>query len=291
MFKGWVAAKHECGSGGQRSRVLGNKESDAVYKDILVDEFNIAWEVIKKNGYLYADKELAQLCMTISGTIVAYRDGETRRVARFTSMVNDDLVRALFEGDNFTGYGCDETGKCLRVQKNKVFNMTSGGFKTKVEKTLKDISEKSIKDIPLIQSEIDFIGKVRLPIYKLVNVLNTYKREEFSLQNFTDVICVDLVHQYISDILDVMMEETGNLKDAQVSDEEINEFLKQLQRAKAAINDKRAVAYKQVNQVLIMIETAKMYERKLENTFEVLEKGQENNSYTKSKQTQSGGGV
>lgn len=65
-----------------------------------------------------------------------------------------------------------------------------------------------------------------------------------------------------------------NLKNAQVSDEEINKFLKQLQQAKVAVNVKREIAYKQMNQMLIMIENTKMYEKKLESTFEVLQKNQ-----------------
>jgi hypothetical protein len=69
--------------------------------------------------------------------------------------------------------------------------------------------------------------------------------------------------------------EAANLKNAQVSDEEVNKFLSQLEEAKATINRKRKMAYEQMNQMLIMIESAKIYERKLENTFEVLQKNRE----------------
>jgi hypothetical protein len=70
-----------------------------------------------------------------------------------------------------------------------------------------------------------------------------------------------------------MLEETANLKNAQVSDEEVNKFIAQLQKAKAGITAKRKMAYEQMNQMLIMIETTKTYEKKLENTFEVLQRG------------------
>jgi hypothetical protein len=69
----------------------------------------------------------------------------------------------------------------------------------------------------------------------------------------------------------------ANLKNAQVSDEEVNKFITQLQKAKASINTKRKIAYEQMNQMLIMIESTKTYERKLESTFEVLQKGQRGN--------------
>lgn len=273
MFKDWAAARQGCGTGSERSGVMSRKGQIEEYKNILADEFNIAWEVIKRNNYLLSDPELAELCMTISGTIVAYKEGESRKVASFPSKAdNDDLVKTLFEGGTVTAYGCQETQKCLKIQL-KNYNVAAGGFGNRVRKTLSDITRKAINDEALDEKEIAFIGKVRLPVYKMVNVLATYKRAEYNLQDFTDIICIDLIHQYITEILDVMLEEVANLKNAQVSDEEVNRFISQLQKAKASINTKRKIAYEQMNQMLIMIETTKTYERKLENTFEVLQKG------------------
>ena len=76
-----------------------------------------AWEVLKENNYLISDKELSELCMTISGTIVAYKEGEIRKVMTFPSKADDsNLLKALFEGGNVVAYGCGgNTEKCLRV--------------------------------------------------------------------------------------------------------------------------------------------------------------------------------
>ncbi len=70
-----------------------------------------------------------------------------------------------------------------------------------------------------------------------------------------------------------MFAETANLRNAQVSEEEIGKFMKQLQKAKEAISNRRKDAYEQMNQALIMVETAKVYEKKVENTFDALQKG------------------
>lgn len=275
IFKDWAAARQGCGSGPERSEVMAKKGTTEEYKNILSDEFNVAWEVIKRNNFLFSDRELAELCMTISGTIVAYKEVESRKVVSYPSKAdNDDLVKALFEGGVVVGYGCDETGKCLKVQV-KQYNIAAGGFGNRVRKTLSDITRKAINDEPLDQKEIAFIGKVRLPVYKMVNVLATYKRAEYDLKDFTDIICVDLIHQYITEILDVMLEEVANLKNAQVSDEEVNKFIAQLQIAKSRIDRKRKISYEQMNQMLIMVETTKAYEKKLENSFDVLQKSQE----------------
>lgn len=146
-------------------------------------------------------------------------------------------------------------------------------FKQKVYKILGDISRKALNDEALTQEEIGFIENVRLPLYKMVNVLSAYKRAEFDLREFTDVVTMDFIYRYIDEILDVMFAETANLRNAQVSEEEVGRFMKQIQKAKEAIAKKRADAYQQMNQALIMVESTKVYEKKLENTFDNLQKG------------------
>lgn len=271
----WASARQGCGAGPLQKNVMTKKEATEDYKNILAEEFNVAWEVLKRNNYIISDRELAELCMTISGTIVAYKEGEQRRVTTFPSKAdNNDLIKVLFEGGNASVYGCDDHRKCLKVR-TKNYSIASSGFATRVRDMLDGITKKAIEDTPLDQKEIAFIGKVRLPIYKMINVISAFKQQGsgLDLKEFTDIICVDLIHQYISEILDVMIEETANLKNAQVSDEEINQFVKHLYRAKANINHKRAMAYEQMNQVLIMIETTRIYEKKLENAFEIQQRG------------------
>lgn len=274
IFKDWAAARQGCGKG-RSPDVLSKKNSMEGYKNILGEEFNVAWNVIKGNNYLFADQSLAELCMTISGTIVSYNEGGETRVTTYASKADsEDLIKALFEGGTVETYGCDEKQRCLRV-KTKNYQISSNGFLNKVQKTLTDITEKAINDNPLSSEEIAFIEKVRLPLYKMVNVLAAYRRKEFSLNEFTEVICIDLVHGYITEILDVMLKETENLRNAQVSDDVIKKFLRQLREAKSNINMKRKIAYEQMNQALIIIETAKIYEKKLENSFEILQRGKE----------------
>lgn len=273
MFKDWASARQGCGAGSSQTGVMARKGSAEGYKNILAEEFNIAWEVIKRNNYLFSDRELAELCMTISGTIIARKEGEDRKIITLPSKAdNNDLIKALFEGGSVAAYGCDERGKCLRVQ-NRNYSITSSGLAKRVRETLKAITKKAIDDNPLDQKEIAFIGKIHLPIYKMINVLSAFKRTEFDLRDFTDITCVDLIHQYITEIIDVMLDETANLKNVQISDEEINRFIGQLHEAKANINRKRKMAYEQVNQMLIMIETTKSYEKKLENAFEIQQRG------------------
>ncbi|MDR3156103.1 MAG: conjugal transfer protein TraH [Holosporaceae bacterium] len=276
MFKDWAAARQGCGAGPERSSTMARKNDLQDYKDILFDEFNVAWEVIRRNDSLRSDTELAQLCMTLSGTIVAFKEGEKRRILTYPSKADDNnLIKALFEGGETIIYACagNNKEKCLNVERRKHTIPAAKTFMIKVREILKSITDKAKEDKALSPQEIAFIGSVRLPIYKMVNVLATYKRTEFDLRDFTDIISVDFIHQYITEVLDLMLQEVANLRSAQVSDEEISQFIAQLQHAKHNINQKRKMAYEQMNQMLIVIESVRIYERKLEGSFEALQKG------------------
>lgn len=48
MFKDWTAARQGCGASSGQSGVMARKESQEGYKNILAEEFNIAWKVLKK---------------------------------------------------------------------------------------------------------------------------------------------------------------------------------------------------------------------------------------------------
>ena len=268
-LKDWAAARHGCGAGHQSNSILGGKNSREEYKNILVNEFNVAWEVLKKNSYLSKNREFAELCMTISGTIVAYKDpkGE-RQVKTFPSRADsDDLIKGLFDGGEVDIYRCEDGDKCLNVSSKRV-KIAASGLVSQVMKTLKDITEKAMADEPLTAPEKDLIDGVKLPLYKFINVLAAYKNTNLSLTEYTDIVSIDLIHHYITEIVDVMLIEATNLRNAQVSDEEITSFIKQLKQVKAAIHNKRMAAYEEMSKSLKVIEDAMIYEKKLEDSFE-----------------------
>ena len=272
-LKDWAAARHDCGAGQQSNSILGSKNSREEYKNILVNEFNVAWEVLKKNDFLFGDKELAQLCMTISGTIVAYKDANgERQVKTFPSKADQaDLIKGLFDGGEVDIYKCEDGEKCLKVESESV-RIASSGLANQVRKTLHEITEKAKADKEFTKEEQDFLGGVRLPLYKFINVLAAYKHSDLTLTEYTDIVSIDLIHHYIIEIIDVMLAEAANLRNVQVSDEEITTFIKQLRQAKAAIHNKRMAAYEEMTKTLMMIESTKIYERKLEDSFERMQR-------------------
>jgi conjugative transfer pilus assembly protein TraH len=267
----WASARQHCGAGGGRN---GSAARGGDYADMLIEEFNVAWEVIKRNNFLKSNADLAHLCMTLSGTIVSFREGGAKKILTYPSRADhDDLIKVLFEGGSTNIYACQDAGKCLKIETKRPNIPSAKAFMLKVRKMLQDIMEKAESDQAFYPQEIAFIENVRLPLYKMINVMAAHRRQvDFDLRDFTEIVAIDFIHQYVGEILDVMLAEAANLRNVQISEKEISQFMKQLQRAKSDINTKRMSAYEQMNQALLMIETTKIYERKVENAFETLQR-------------------
>jgi conjugative transfer pilus assembly protein TraH len=85
----WAQGRQKCGAEEQRTAVLNRKGEKPGFKDILGDEFNIAWKAIQKNGFLKEDSGLAEFFMTLSGTIISRRVGNELEVKVLPSKSTD----------------------------------------------------------------------------------------------------------------------------------------------------------------------------------------------------------
>jgi conjugative transfer pilus assembly protein TraH len=199
--------------------------------------------------------------------------GGEKKISTYPSRADhDDLIKALFEGGSANVYACQDRRKCLKIEVRKPNIPPPKAFLLKVRKMLSDIMEKAESDQAFSHQEIAFIENAKLPLYKMINVMAAHRRDVLDLRDFTEIVTIDFIHQYVEEILDVMLAEAANLRNVQISEKEIGQFMKQLQRAKTAIQAKRMGVYEQMNQALLMIETTQIYERKVENAFSELQR-------------------
>ncbi|MBA3814609.1 MAG: conjugal transfer protein TraH, partial [Alphaproteobacteria bacterium] len=60
----WAESHQKCGAEQQKMAVIDRKAQTQDFKDVLGDEFNIAWKAIQKNAFLSQDVQLAEFFMT-----------------------------------------------------------------------------------------------------------------------------------------------------------------------------------------------------------------------------------
>jgi len=125
IFTDYAAAKHGCGTRGQRSSTTaaGAGKYDDVNPGV---PRNYTWTILKKSAFFSPggrfDEELAEYAMTLLGTIIYVppKDDEPGKFVPIFGEASSTLVTSLLDGTSGGGAGgnvlifhCDEPDKCL----------------------------------------------------------------------------------------------------------------------------------------------------------------------------------
>ena len=268
-FSDYAAARQGCGAGGQREGIINGAAADPRFKNMLGTEFNLAWKAIQENGFLKADKPLAEFCMSVTGTIVSLKEDGNYKIHTKTSLaVKDSLLGAILHGGDVTIYKCADLAgnQCLKVEEKTLTIAPKDGLVTKVKKILTDIQDKIYRDEEgLNAAEIAFLGSTRLPFYKILNVSTAYRRgaSPIDVLDYAELAAIDILFQFISEIIDVMNESVDHIRLSQVDDTQLNRFQESLQKARKGIVDRRMGSFKQMEQVISIVRKTEHLEKHL----------------------------
>lgn len=267
-FSDYAAARQGCGAGGQRDGIIAGAANDPRFKNMLGTEFNLAWQAIQKNGFLKADKRLAEFFMSVSGTIVSLKEDGNYKIHTKTSLATkDSLLGAILHGGDVTIYKCAdlEGDRCLKVEERTLTIAPKDGLVTRVKDLLISIQNKIYNDEALDEAEIAFLGSTRLPFYKILNVSTAYRRgaSPIDVIDYAELGAIDILFQFLSEIIDVINESVDHIRLSQVDDTQLNRFQDALQKARKGIVDRRMGSFKQMEQVISIVRKTEHLEKHL----------------------------
>ena len=269
-FSSWAASRHECGVGGKRDEVLSAGEADEKYKNILVGEYNLAWKAIQNDAFLSADKQLSELFMTLSGTLISRKTGKGQyELKSLVSLADQDaLISALLDGGEASIYSCgtaDQDQKCLHPTLSKMNITQERAFRYKVSQMLNGMVTKIYDDVPLTAEEKAFLNATKVPIYKILNVLTAYRRGQAPLdvQEYADLIALDIVHQYLIEILDIVSANLIQIREVQIDDTQLTILQKQLANVRTRLIARRHSAFERLDTALSLIQKTQIIERQV----------------------------
>jgi conjugative transfer pilus assembly protein TraH len=277
VFEDWAQSRQGCGVEGKRSSVNSGKNGE--FKDVLGDEFNLTWKAIRKNGFLVSDDELAEVFMSISGTIISKRVGSDEtsglKQVHLASLANDqDLIDALlYGGSNANIYGCDayDEDKCLNPKKKPFTIAGDKGLVTRVEDLLQSIASKSrtYDAKGLTEQEKGLIESTRIPILKIIIVQNAYKAGNpvINVTEFSEGIAYDLLLQFMEQTLDLVTQSLKELEKVQIDGQMISEFKQDIREARKLVLERRNGIYQQMHTALSVIQKTKLMEAQLQHNF------------------------
>lgn len=269
-FSDYAAARQGCGAGGKRDQTIEAAQSDPRFKAMLGTEFNLAWMAIQENAFLREDRQLAEFFMSVSGTIISRKEGDAYTlVTRIPLADKGDLLSALLYGGEVRLYRCAnlEDNKCLATREHTLFITPENALVQKVKNLLVSIQNKVYHDQPLSKAEIDFLNATRLPFYKIINVSTAYRRgtSPVDIIDYAELGAVDILFQYLSEILDVIHESVHHMRLNQVDDTQINRFQNALLESRRRIKERRMGSFKQMEQIMGIVRKTELLERSLMN--------------------------
>jgi conjugative transfer pilus assembly protein TraH len=274
----WAEARQGCGNEGQRSSV---DKSKTPFKDVLGDEFNLTWKALQKNTFFAADPFLAELFMSISGTIVAKKAGKTGEESfdkrHFSSLaINDSFFEAVIfgNGNKIKLYRCKANvggadGDCLDIDEKEELISQTDALQPRVEGLLRSISSKIRSDEALTAREKGLVNASTLPIFKILAVQAAFRQgsSPIDINNYSEAISYDLLLGYLEDVLDLVLQSIREIRSVQIDDSNIETLKGDIHRVRAALLEKRNGVFQRLHSYLAAIEKTEQIERQLHNTF------------------------
>jgi conjugative transfer pilus assembly protein TraH len=277
-FSDWSAARQGCGAGGDREKVLKTRDADSRYKDMFVGEFNLAWKAIQANDFLKNDTELAQLFLTLVGSIIVREGGPQTSRYRNKAVPDkayevitlpghadrDDVLTGLLMGGSTSLYHCSDPG-CLRPRMTQKNLGGDHALQRKVQATLESLVNKIYEDSEPTAEEIGFLNSTRLPVFKMLNVLTAFRKGQapLDIHHYADLIALDVLYKYVLEVIDIVHDSVAQLRAVQVDESHMERFLKQLRIARTRITQKRNTAFQHMDSVLSFVQSTQVVEKQL----------------------------
>lgn len=277
-FSDWSAARQGCGAGGDREKVFRERGSDPRYKDMFVGEFNLAWKAIQANAFLSSDKELAQLFMTLVGSIIVRSGGSQTSYYKGQAVGDksyevitlpghadrDDVLTGLLVGGSTPIYACNDEA-CLHPKLSKVSLSDHHALQKRVHVILESLVQKIYEDGEPTAEEKDFLNSTRLPVFKMLNVLTAFRKGHapLDIHHYADLIALDVLYKYVLEVIDIVHDSVAQLRAVQVDESHMEKFLKALRVARERITVRRNNAFQHMDTVLSFIQSTQLVEKQL----------------------------
>jgi conjugative transfer pilus assembly protein TraH len=256
IMSDYIASRHGCAEPTTYGTTMARAETEN--PNILKDEFNIAWKVIQDDPFFSVGSggsALKHLFMSITGTVIAKKQlGGKLKVEAFPSKVFDEqFMQKLMEGGSAPVYRCRDVGtKCLEMEASTASIGADLAIKSKIETLLGRMQRKVITDEPFTEEEVALLNKTRLPLLRILNVMSAYRQgaAPISLAEYADAVAIDMVCQYIRNVLDVIRLNISRKMQIQFDASVLERYEASLNRVEARVREYEQKTQRRMDQLL-----------------------------------------
>ena len=205
-FSDWAKARQKCSTGKEIDEGLAAAKANPEYKDRVLVNTNVVWEALQKQSFLRTDASLAEVYLSISGTLVFDAKGGMKTYPSLAR--NADFIKALLYGGELPSYHCRDGGKggaCLDIDGNAHQTIAAkDALVTQVQTLLQEIYQHIKTNTALTPQQNGLIELTQPPVFKLISASAQQNIGVQSSYELAQTVATDLLAQYLSNSLDVI---------------------------------------------------------------------------------------
>lgn len=261
-----IAARHGCSS--NTAKNLANQ--DPTSKNVIPVNTNLAWEAVKRQPMFSNNTQLAELMMTLSGSVIyscpTGSDNDGCKVTVLPAAVWDDgTINVLLDGGPMKVHQCDENSKCLAPTQyaRSVTIASTSAFKWQVQTMMLGITTAIQNKTGLTTEQQQFLGMVSLPVHKMLAVNVAYNRQmagQASAQ-YTEVIALDLTYTWITRMMTELEQGAANLQNVETS--QLEAWRNSLAQARMVILQRQGQLQTRTSAIQLMVSNTQAMEQVL----------------------------
>ncbi|NRA89575.1 MAG: conjugal transfer protein TraH [Simkaniaceae bacterium] len=235
----YSGARDRCGP--TREQNAAAKELQSRHNDLLISEFNLVWNVMKKLPRYKDDVELAQMIMSLVGTVVRRQEGENFKVHYVPPKGDDDkFFDAFLMGGQTEVYVCQETDKCLDISNTQWTVTPERSLSRQVIDNIYGMRHKYLTEEVFSQQEMVFLSDaVDLPVYKYIQI-SAAARVNYPLVRASQYLAMDILLKHFNDVSAEILDAVSVIEAIQIDSTIVKEFKERLELARTRIHQKIA---------------------------------------------------
>ena len=218
IFSDYAAARHGCGSGGQRNSTLAAATGEL--EDVAPVNVNYAWRAVQDSTFLSADPALGEFAMSVTGTIIVTApitdtSTATPAVRVLEPLALDrEVTEVLMEGGgDLPVYVCDTAPGCLNPTLGSVTVPPDRAFRARVAELLRDLLDAVRTDTAPPADALGLVNLTTLPVYRVINAAAAYRGAviDQEVDALAEAVALDVLQVWIADLHRIIEERAGGL--------------------------------------------------------------------------------
>lgn len=203
----YVSARMDCASDAHDG-IMEKAAKDPEQKKQVVLNKNIVWSILQNNAFLKGDVQLAEMVMSLTGTLIIDKQGKVTVVPSLAG--SSHFIQALIGGHQSTNveqmWRCSDENNgtaCLSVSLKEINIEESQTLTARIRKMIEDLNTKLKNDEAPTIEEQNFLSLTMFPVMKFLTVLNSthYSDAAVEIEGYSTLIAEDLLQHYLSGLL------------------------------------------------------------------------------------------